>query len=111
MSSNVESISETLICRVSRDWLSASLDEDSPDTDRWYMGVSLLIGLAISGSEVARKEGPHLLSSIAMAKKPGTWSRKTSGPHHIDWSPVGIIESIDPPHPSGVLAAPTILDT
>ena len=30
MSSNVESISETLICRVSRDWLSASLDEYSP---------------------------------------------------------------------------------
>ena len=111
MSSNVESISETLICRVSRDWLSASLDEDSPDTDRWYMGVSLLIGLAISGSEVARKEGPHLLSSIAMAKKPGTWSRKTSGPHHIDWSPVGNIESMDPPHPSGVLAASNILDT
>tara|TARA_Y100000589_G_scaffold175518_2_gene166587 strand:- start:1696 stop:3036 length:1341 start_codon:yes stop_codon:yes gene_type:complete len=111
MSRNVNSISETLICRISRDWLSASLDEDSPDTDRWYMGVSLLIGLAISGSEVARKEGPHLLSSIAMAKKPGTWSRKTSGPHHIGWSPVGTFESIDPPHPSGVLAASNILDT
>ena len=31
--------------------------------------------------------------------------------HHIDWSPVGNIGSMDPPHPSGVLAASNILDT
>ena len=44
-------------------------------------------------------------------KETRTWSRKTSGPHHIGWSPRGHFESIDPPHPSGVLAASNILDT
>ena len=111
MSNNVNSISETLICRISRDWLSAALDEDAPDTDRWYMGVSLLIGLALSGSEDARKEGFHLLSSIAMAKKPGTWAAMISGPHQIDWSPANDPHSDEPPHPSGVLAASNILDS
>ena len=43
MYKNVNKISETVISRLSRDWLSASLDEEAPDTDRWYMGVSLLI--------------------------------------------------------------------
>ena len=111
MYKNVNKISETLISRLSRDWLSASLDEEAPDTDRWYMGVSLLIGLAISGAETARTEGFHLLSSIAMAKKPGTWATKISGPHHIDWSPEVHFSIDEAPHPSGVLAASNILDS
>ncbi len=110
MSKNVNKISETVICRISRDWLSASLDEESPDTDRWYMGVSLLIGLALSGAETARREGFHLLSSIAMAKKPASWATKISGPHQIDWSPESHFITDEPPHPSGVLAASNILD-
>ena len=40
-SENSEMISEALIFKMSSDWLSSALDESSPDTDRWYLGVSL----------------------------------------------------------------------
>ena len=48
ISENSEKISEALIFKMSSDWLSSALDESSPDTDRWYLGVSLLIGLSLN---------------------------------------------------------------
>ena len=111
VSENLENISERLVFRMSSDWLSSALDENSPDTDRWYLAVSLLIGLSLKGSEVARNEGFHLLSSIAMARPPGSWHSNSTGPHHLAWDPADYIQSDDPPHPSGVLAASIILDT
>ena len=111
ISENLEKISESIVFRMSSDWLSSALDESSPDTDRWYLGVALLIGLSLKGSNVARKEGFHLLTSIAMAKPPGSWASSSTGPYHLAWSPTDEIQSDDTPHPSGILAASIILDT
>ena len=110
-SENSEKISEALIFKMSSDWLSSALDESSPDTDRWYLGVSLLIGLSLKGSYVAREEGFHLLISISMAQPPRLQTPRTSGPHHLAWNPSNETQPDEVPHPSGVLAASIILDT
>tara|TARA_Y100001970_G_scaffold110084_1_gene137498 strand:+ start:582 stop:1916 length:1335 start_codon:yes stop_codon:yes gene_type:complete len=111
ISDNVQYLSERVLSRMAWDWLSSALDESSPDTDRWYLAVSLLIGFSLSGSDIARREGFHLLTSIAMAKPPGSWSSEITGPHQIEWSPGHASRNDGAPHPSGVLAASTILDT
>ena len=111
ISDNSEKISEALIFKMSSDWLSSALDESSPDTDRWYLGVSLLIGLSLNGSYVAREEGFHLLISISMAQPPRLQTPRTSGPHHLAWNPSNETQPDEVPHPSGVLAASIILDT
>ena len=111
ISENSEKISEALIFKMSSDWLSSALDESSPDTDRWYLGVSLLIGLSLNGSYVAKEEGFHLLISISMAQPPRLQTPRTSGPHHLAWNPSNETQPDEVPHPSGVLAASIILDT
>ena len=111
ISENSEKISEALIFKMSSDWLSSALDESSPDTDRWYLGVSLLIGLSLNGSYVAKEEGFHLLSSLSMAQPPRLQTPRTSGPHHHAWNPSDETQADEVPHPSGVLAASIILDT
>ena len=110
-SENSEKITEALIFKMSSDWLSSALDESSPDTDRWYLGVSLLIGLSLNGSNVAREEGVHILISISMAQPPRLQTPRTSGPHHLAWNPSNEPQTDEVPHPSGVLAASIILDT
>ena len=111
ISENSEKISEALIFKMSSDWLSSALDESSPDTDRWYLGVSLLIGLSLNGSYVAREEGFHLLISISMAQPPRLQTPRTSGPHHLAWNPSDETQPDEVPHPSGVLASSIMLDT
>lgn len=108
---NSDKISEALIFKMSSDWISSALDESSPDTDRWYLGVSLLIGLSLNGSYVAREEGVHLLISISMAQPLRLQTPRPSGPHHIAWNPANEPQLDEVPHPSGVLAASIILDT
>ena len=111
ISENSEKISEALIFKMSSDWLSSALDESSPDTERWYLVVSLLIGLSLNGSYVAKEEGFHLLISISMAQPPRLQTPRTSGPHHLAWNPSDETQPDEVPHPSGVLAASIILDT
>ena len=111
MAKNVQGLSERVVSRMVWDWLSSALDEDSPDTDRWYLAVSLLIGFSLSGSDVARRDGFHLLTSIAMAKPPGSWSSELTGPHQMAWNPEVSVHRDRSPHPSGILAAAAILDT
>ncbi len=111
MAKNTQDISERVISQMAWDWLSSALDEDSPDTDRWYLAVSLLIGFSLSGSDVARRDGFHLLTSIAMAKPPGSWSSELTGPHQMAWNPAVQAHHDNSPHPSGVMAAAAILDS
>ena len=111
MAKNTQDLSERVVSQMVWDWLSSALDEDSPDTDRWYLAVSLLIGFSLSGSDVARRDGFHLLTSIAMAKPPGSWSSELTGPHQMAWNPEVPVHHDSSPHPSGILAAAAILDT
>ncbi len=111
-SKNIEEISERILILQIKDWLYSALDEESPDTDRWYLSVSTLIGLGLKGSNIVESEGFNLFNSIIFARKPGELpSTKLTGRHQIAWdgkqsSP--FYEEIG--HPSGVLAANSILD-
>ena len=112
LASNSEPIAERVLALQVRDWLAAALDENVPDTDRWYLGSSLLVGLALGGTEVVRDDCYYLLESIAYAVTPGNLPySNVVGHHQIAWSPEMSTNNSLPPHPTGVMAATTILDT
>ena len=112
LASNSETIAERVLALQVRDWLAVALDEDVPDTDRWYLGSGLLVGLALGGTEVARDDCYYLLESIAYAVTPGNLPySNVTGHHQIAWSPEMSTNNPFPPHPAGVMAATTILDT
>ncbi|MAQ05434.1 MAG: hypothetical protein CMA51_01415, partial [Euryarchaeota archaeon] len=71
LSKNIEEISERILILQIKDWLYSALDEESPDTDRWYLSVSTLIGLSLKGSNIVESEGFNLFNSIIFARKPG----------------------------------------
>lgn len=110
LSKNIAEISERILILQIKDWLYSALDEESPDTDRWYLSVSSLIGLSLKGSQIIESEGFNLFDSIVFARKPGISSRKSSGRHQITWNGESENFNEDISHPSGVLAANSILD-
>jgi len=110
LSKNIAEISERILILQIKDWLYSALDEESPDTDRWYLSVSSLIGLSLKGSQIIESEGFNLFDSIVFARKPGFSSRKFSGRHQISWNGESEISNEEISHPSGVLAANSILD-
>ena len=110
LSKNIAEISERILILQIKDWLYSALDEESPDTDRWYLSVSSLIGLSLKGSQIIESEGFNLFDSIVFARKPGISSRKSSGRHQITWNGESESSNEEISHPSGVLAANSILD-
>ena len=110
LSRNIVEISERILILQIKDWLYSALDEESPDTDRWYLSVSSLIGLSLKGSNIIESEGFNLFNSIIYARKPGTSSRKSTGRHQITWNGQSEPSNEEISHPSGVLAANSILD-
>ena len=110
LSGSILEISERIIILQIKDWLYSALDEESPDTDRWYLSVSSLIGLSLKGSNIIESEGFNLFNSIIYARKPGTSPRKSIGRHQIAWNGQSEPLNEEISHPSGVLAANSILD-
>jgi hypothetical protein len=112
LESNAAEVAERVLVLLARDWLAMALDEMSPDTDRWYLAASLVQGLALGGTEVARDDCYYLLEAIAYAVTPGNLPySNVSGRHQLEWSQNrGTVDPF-PPHPAGALAATSILDT
>ena len=110
LAGSILEISERIIILQIKDWLYSALDEESPDTDRWYLSVSSLIGLSLKGSNIIESEGFNLFNSIIYARKPGTSPRKSIGRHQIAWNGQSEPLNEEISHPSGVLAANSILD-
>ena len=112
ISKNAELIGEKILILTIKDWLISALDESVPNADRWYLGSSVLIGLTLNGSSIARDGCFHLFSSIVVARPPGNWPiNKATGPFHMEWNEnqtTDLIEEIA--HPTGALAANAILD-
>ena len=70
LESNAAEVAERVLVLLARDWLAMALDEMSPDTDRWYLAASLIQGLALGGTKVARDDCYYLLEAIAYAVTP-----------------------------------------
>jgi len=110
---NINQISRRIIILQINDWFNAALDEISPDTDRWYFAISILIGMCYEASKICRDYCFNFIISISMARSPNFRPKSNpSGPHHIAWDPSKEYVSSEDytPHPSGVLAVNIILD-
>ena len=90
MANNVALLTDDVCTKTACVWLEQALDEEHPDTDRWYLGYSLLAGRVLCGSESA-----SLSQSIPIMLVFGGLDRNYPS---------------DAPHPSGVNALNCLLD-
>jgi len=88
LAKRTEDIAGRIVYRLTTAWLAQALDREAPNTDRWWLAVGLLNGLAQSAYGQAVHEGYHLLESIALAQRPGTWHTQPDvGPQRMCWNP------------------------
>ena len=88
---NTQDIADQISMMMAIDWLRSALDENHPDTDRWYLGYALFAGRTIQGSFAAIEKANSILSMVFGS---------TDIPNHGEQIP----------HPQGVLAVSSILD-
>lgn len=92
LAKRTEDIAGRIVYRLTTAWLAQALDREAPNTDRWWLAVGLLNGLAQSAYGQAVHEGYHLLESIALAQRPGTWHTQPDvGPQHMGWNPHAVV--------------------
>jgi hypothetical protein len=109
----VDDLAERIVYRLTTAWLSQALDREAPNTDRWWLAVALLNGLAQNAHGQAVHEGYHLLESIALAQRPGTWHTQPDvGPQHLGWNPHAVVPRTTDveAHTAGTEAASWMLD-
>ena len=96
----VDKVAESLLFTVTTDWLAQAFDHSAPNTDRWWLAISLLNGLSTTPHGQPVHQGYHLVESITLAERPGTWhTQPDAGPHQSEWNPHAVI-----PRNSGVVA-------
>ncbi len=96
----VDKVAERLLFTIATDWLAQAFDQTAPNTDRWWLAISLINGLATNPHGQPVHQGYHLVESIALAERPGTWHTQPDiGPHQLEWNPHAVI-----PRNSGVVA-------
>ena len=95
----VDKVAERLLFTVATDWLAQAFDQTAPNTDRWWLAISLINGLATVPHGQPVHQGYHLVESIALAERPGTWHTQPDvGPHQMEWNPHAVL-----PRHSGVI--------
>ncbi len=88
----LDMVSERILFSTCTSWLAQALDEQMPDTTRWWLAFALLDGLSVAQHGQPVHQGYHLLESIALAQRPGTWhSQPEAGPHMIGWNPQAVM--------------------
>ena len=96
----VDKVAERLLFTVATDWLSQAFDHTAPNTDRWWLASALINGLSTVTHGQPVHQGYHLIESIALAERPGTWHTQPDiGPHQLEWNPHAVI-----PRNTGVVA-------
>ena len=66
-------LTERLLFAIATEWLAQALDRSSPDINRWWLSIALINGLCSASHGQPVHQGYHLVESIALAERPGTW--------------------------------------
>ena len=106
-------VAERLIVSINTDWLALALDPQAPDSVRWWLSIALLNGLSVGPLGQPIHQGYHLLESIAIGERPGTWhTQPEAGPQNVDWNPDAIVPKMTGvlAHEFGILAARWMLN-
>lgn len=103
-------IDKFLMARIS-EWFRSGLDCEIPDTDRWWWGIALFVGVCKKRPNAILEEGFHIIESIALGSPPGRWqTRAQKGPHLLDWNGQDSQDDLPIIHVDGAIAAAWILD-
>ena len=108
----IDKVAERLLFSIALNWLSQAFDPAAPNVDRWWLAIALIDGLSTAPSGQPVHQGYHLIESIALAERPGTWhTQPEAGPQNLDWNPNAIIprSSSVVAHQQGVEAAKWLL--
>ena len=108
----LDTVSERILFATCTSWLAEAMDAEAPAVDKWWLSISLLNGLAISPEGQPVHQGYHLLESIALAERPGTWhTQPDDGPHNMAWDPHAIVpRNALTAHHEGAQAAQWLLE-
>ena len=92
LSRRMDDVAHRLLFHIATDWLAQAFDPHAPNTDRWWLSIALLNGLATVPYGQPVHQGYHLVESIALAERPGTWhTQPDAGPQHMDWNPHAVV--------------------
>lgn len=110
----LDDVAHRLLFHIATDWLAQAFDPHAPNTDRWWLSIALVNGLATVPHGQPIHQGYHLVESIALAERPGTWhTQPDAGPQHMDWNPHAVVPrmaSAVVAHERGVEAARWLLE-
>ena len=113
LTKRVYTVSERMVFLIATEWLAQSLDPSAPNTDRWWVSLCLIDGMSTVPRGQSVHQGYHLIESIALAERPGTWhTQPESGPQNIDWNPHAKVPRITSvvAHEEGIKAAIWLLE-
>ncbi len=108
----VDKVAERLLYTIALNWLSQAFDPEAPNVDRWWLAIALIDGLSTVPRGQPVHQGYHLIESIALAERPGTWhTQPETGPQNTDWDPNAMIPRSTSvvAHEQGVVAAKWLL--
>ena len=106
-------VANRLMYHIATDWLAEAFDQYAPNSDKWWLSIALIDGLCIEPRGSAIHEGYHLLESIALAERPGTWHTQPDvGPQHSGWNAHAVVPRMTDvvAHDGGILAATWLLE-
>ena len=110
----MDDVAHRLLFHIATDWLAQAFDPHAPNTDRWWLSIALINGLATVPYGQPVHQGYHLVESIALAERPGTWhTQPDAGPQHMDWNAHAIVPRMSSTvvvHDRGVAAARWLLE-
>ena len=90
----IDQLTERMLFAIATEWLSLALDSTFPDTERWWLAIALTDGLANKAYGQPVHQGYHLVESIALAQRPGTWhTQPQDGPLSKAWNPLEVVPS------------------
>tara|TARA_B100000767_G_scaffold264683_1_gene279860 strand:+ start:322 stop:1788 length:1467 start_codon:yes stop_codon:yes gene_type:complete len=85
-------LTERLSFAMATEWLAQALDHSNPSPDHWWLAVVLINGLCDASHGQPVHQGYHLVESIALAERPGTWHTQPDVSNaNIDWNPHGMV--------------------